>query len=402
MFFMAKRYDHIGSINLDSSLTAEGYLKATALVTKTGVFPYERADGSIIMELRSPEEVFRKDSLKSMELMGIQEDHRAMLDSSNSKLLRLGTVGQDIKTVAPYIQANLVIDTKDGVEAIKRGKNQLSCGYYCDLVMEPGVYDGMAYDAKQTNILYNHLALTAKARLGKELAIHMDSSDAILTEKAIEKSQFDSHSEQEHRMIKLTINGIQYDAAPEVSKEIDRLNGIIETSKAGVASEKAANAASFDSEKKALIEKADGLKAERDAAIAKADGLKVEVDSMPAKIAEGVKSRISLEKVAAKVLSADAMTKMDGKPDLEIKKAVVLARMPKVKLDGESDGYIATAYRLAVESMDEQISQDALASGRKDSAPVLDGSEKLDAVDAAKARHMARLLNGGKLPEAKK
>ena len=38
--------------------TPQGFLRAPAWVTRVGVFPYRRADGTVQRELRLPEEVF--------------------------------------------------------------------------------------------------------------------------------------------------------------------------------------------------------------------------------------------------------------------------------------------------------------------------------------------------------
>lgn len=398
-----KRYDHIGALKMDANKTPEGYLKARAFITKCGVFPYERPDGTVIRELRHPDEVFKAAALKSMQMMGVQEDHKAMLDADNSKSLKVGSVGQDIDVDAPYVSANLVIDTRDGVEAIeKRGKNQVSCGYFCDLVMEPGIYKGEAYDAMQTNIMYNHLALCLQARLGSELSIQMDSADAFQTDKKPTAGRNDSPSQQEQNMNKVIINGIAYDAAPEVGKEIERLNGALAKASTDSAAKAAEDKASLDSMKSKLEGERDSMKAERDTAKATGDALKAKVDGFPALIADGVKARIELERTAGKVLSQDEMSKLDGKSDLDIKKAVVLAKMPKSKLDSESEGYVSTAYKLIVENLDESDSQEAIADSRSKVAPRQDGTAKLDEMDAAQARMKERLANGGKLLSEKK
>ena len=47
-------------------MTPEGFLAGRAIVTNVGVFPYLTEDG-VRYELRLPEEVFAKDSVKSLE-----------------------------------------------------------------------------------------------------------------------------------------------------------------------------------------------------------------------------------------------------------------------------------------------------------------------------------------------
>ena len=43
--------------------TKEGFLKGDAILTRTGVFTYVNADGSLRKELRHPDDVFVLDSL---------------------------------------------------------------------------------------------------------------------------------------------------------------------------------------------------------------------------------------------------------------------------------------------------------------------------------------------------
>ncbi|MCP4051067.1 MAG: DUF2213 domain-containing protein [bacterium] len=44
----------------------EGFLRLPAKVTRTGIFIYRKADGSLVKELRPSDEVFNADSLTSL------------------------------------------------------------------------------------------------------------------------------------------------------------------------------------------------------------------------------------------------------------------------------------------------------------------------------------------------
>ena len=59
----------------------------------------------------------------------------------------------------------------------QHGFKELSLGYNLDLVEEPGTYNGEPYDAIQTNIVINHLALVASARAGEQARLNIDGSD---------------------------------------------------------------------------------------------------------------------------------------------------------------------------------------------------------------------------------
>ena len=56
------RYDQINLDEIKLEKTDQGYLEGYAIATRTGVFNYYKADGTIQRELRKPEEVFKQKS----------------------------------------------------------------------------------------------------------------------------------------------------------------------------------------------------------------------------------------------------------------------------------------------------------------------------------------------------
>jgi hypothetical protein len=210
-------------------------------------------------------------------------------------------------------------------------------------------------------------------------------------------------------MVKVTINGISYDAAPEVANELARLNGAIEQVKKDAATEMTTAKAAWDSEKTGLQAKFTEQKATSDGLQAKVDGLenekkdlKAKVDGIPQAITDGVKARVALIQTAAKVLSDEEYAKLDSMSNQDIKAAVIKARNPKVDLKDKSEAYMDAAFTFATANLDEDRVAGALAASRRVSAPVNDSSDMNgDSQDAAKARYLERLKNGGKLPEKK-
>jgi len=77
--------------------TDEGYLVGRAVATTIGVFPYLQADGSIRRELRSPEEVYNPDSLESLKLAEITNNHPTeAVTTDNVNKYGVGTVGENV------------------------------------------------------------------------------------------------------------------------------------------------------------------------------------------------------------------------------------------------------------------------------------------------------------------
>jgi hypothetical protein len=81
-----------------------------------------------------------------------------------------------------YLKGSLIIFHEDTIKAIERGeRKEISLGYKCQLDPTPGVYNGESYDAVQTNIIINHVALGPKGwgRPGPDCAIHTDSKNLL-------------------------------------------------------------------------------------------------------------------------------------------------------------------------------------------------------------------------------
>jgi hypothetical protein len=76
--------------------TSDGFLKGRAVVTSVGVFTYQNKDGSFTRELRLPEEVFNADSLESMKMKPVANDHPTeKITDENVKKYQVGSLGSN-------------------------------------------------------------------------------------------------------------------------------------------------------------------------------------------------------------------------------------------------------------------------------------------------------------------
>lgn len=165
------------SVPVDEHYSAEGYFYDNPILTRTGIFKYTLEDGSERRELRRPEDVFDPESLASYEGKPIIITHDAqVIDKDNAHRERVGTILTPGQQNGETVRAKIVIDDPDAVKA--SGLRELSVGYYQDLIMEPGEWNGEPYDAIQTHIRVNHLALVAVARAGDDARLNMDSQDS--------------------------------------------------------------------------------------------------------------------------------------------------------------------------------------------------------------------------------
>lgn len=175
-----RRVRRLDSIRLDRNdstyFTDEGYLVDHPILTSCGIFEYTNPDGSIRRELRLPEYVFDEKSLKTYRGKPIIITHEAgVVDKSNVDKEQIGTILSDGYQDGEDVRAEIIIHDTDAME--KCGLKELSLGYNLDLVEEPGVWNGEPYDAIQTNIVINHLALVASARAGEQARLNIDGSD---------------------------------------------------------------------------------------------------------------------------------------------------------------------------------------------------------------------------------
>lgn len=175
-----RKVRRLDSIRLDKNdstyFTDEGYLVDHPILTSCGIFEYTNPDGSIRRELRLPEYVFDAESLKTYRGKPIIITHEAgVVDKSNVDREQIGTILSDGYQDGEDVRAEIIIHDTDAME--KCGLKELSLGYNLDLVEKPGVWNGEPYDAIQTNIVINHLALVASARAGEQARLNIDGSD---------------------------------------------------------------------------------------------------------------------------------------------------------------------------------------------------------------------------------
>ena len=164
------------SVPVGEHYSTEGYFYDNPILTRTGIFKYKLEDGSERRELRRPEDVFDPASLASYEGKPIIITHDAqVIDKDNARRERVGTILTPGQQDGETVRAKIVIDDPDAVKA--SGLRELSVGYYQDLIMEPGEWEGEPYDAIQTHIRVNHLALVAVARAGDDARLNMDGQD---------------------------------------------------------------------------------------------------------------------------------------------------------------------------------------------------------------------------------
>ena len=392
--------------------TPEGYIQGKACVTNVGVFSYRQPDGSIRAELRPPEEVFDEDSMSSLRGKPLTNDHPTeAVNPDNVKELAVGSIGDGVSRDEYHVIAPLTVTHADAIAAVEAGKRALSCGYRSKVKTDgvasydikdwqgkvvgtkeypiPGVWNGVPYDAVQTGIRYNHVALVDKGRAGDAAVLRMDGA-GVRVPMEVQPNHKDTQK-GDHKMEKLTLdNGLTYDAAPEVKvafgamkKDLDDALELLNTTSDEAKKEKDA-AAKKQSEIQAELDIAKGKVKDLEGQLAKA----IEDAADPTKLDVAIKARTSLLGLASQVKVENA-DKMDS---VVLKKAIVAAARPELSLDGKDAAYIDTAFDLIAADLkkaDVQTQQNRSDSSEH-GAPKQE--QKRDSLSDAQTKYRERML----------
>lgn len=339
-----RRFDRTQLTKIEK--TPQGFVRLPAFVTRVGVFKYKKPDGSIVRELRPPDEVFSPKSLETLKLIPVTNDHPTVLvNADNAKQLAVGWTGELVKKNDQFLETTLTIHDNSAIQDVEGGKHELSCGYESELDETPGVFQGEPYDVIQRNIQYNHVALVAKGRAGPQVRLKLDSDDAIL---------FEDQDTKGGKMDKLMIGGKEFEVSPEMKAAIEAEMAKLQQMEMDMAEMK--KDMGGKEEKKAELEvELDSAKKEKDALQAKYDEameqLKVRKDSADEKTVHAlVQKRIKLEKVAGDVLGKE--TKFDADLDMDIMKKVISKKYPEFNFEGRSAEYVQARFDAIAEMVE--------------------------------------------------
>jgi hypothetical protein len=389
--------------------TAEGFLTDKPIVTSVGIFEYRNEDGSVRRELRLPEHVFAPESLASYKGKPVVITHNAgIVTKENAPDEVIGAILSEGVTDGDDVRAEIIIHDTDAMK--QSGFKELSLGYNLTLDETPGEWNGQPYDAVQTGITINHLALVGKARAGEDARLNIDGKepenpeggkllmakdkkptmDADELKKALaafekrRKARMDGEDEPSAIPEKITIEGVIKPqegatdagtnpvASEDKSKEMtlaekvqsvkdrrDKRDGFgdpedIEGAKGVIAQQ--------DEDISVLLELLEKLQAAKDLAAAPiaADGAgavtdgganddaKKDGDGEKLMNTDSVDAIVSERLKLARVGDKLNLDGIEQLKPLDAKKKIVMTINPNIRLDGKSAAYIDTAFDIAM------------------------------------------------------
>lgn len=383
-----RRYDQFGS---SSSVikTDEGFLRVQMRATRVGVFKYLRKDGSVVKELRHPDDVFAPESLATLQGKPITLLHPKNIPNGLVTSRNVGQISVGLTGDSPVVSENAFVDTsgtitnEKGVREVERRMatkqdQEVSCGYKCDMIEESGVFNGEVYDRRQVNIQYNHVALVPKGRAGNNCKLRLDEDEAILYDKHIQL--------EDNSMETIKIDGQEFEVSTEAAKSFRKLEAKHDEALSTSKKETAKAEAKADAINESLAE----VKKTSSKLEAKADGLEDEVKTLKAEketkmdanaMDALVEERTSICETATKLVKD---FKKDGLSNIEIKKQVIVAISPDVKLDEKSEDYIDARFDGIVENMDSYKDKlkDIINKETKNDKDDINKETKFDSVKA--------------------
>jgi hypothetical protein len=343
-----------------------GWLRFDALPTRIGVFTYQNADGSLRRELRLPQHVFDTRALASFHMVPLTNDHPdEALTADNTAKYQRGSIGSDVRREGDFVRVSGLVTDAALVTAILAGKTELSCGYDCELVPTAGEWNGIKYDAVQTNIRGNHVAVVDRGRAGPSARINTDAAIMV-------SDKGDGAMET----VKVTIGDLTMDVPKDQADQIrNMLNG-----GAGAQASMPMMTDTSKADRAAL----DRVTAERDEARRKLDTVfskeaeakrKQDALELRATVQREVRDRMALESQVVKLLGADYKT--DGKSDRDLWLAVITNTDKSFKADGKSDDYVTARFDAVVENLD---------AGESGEPVIAKARRTVDSPDATRAK----------------
>lgn len=342
---MSKKVQRFDSVRVKAHFDEHGFLVDRPIVARIGLQVYQTPFGER-REFRPASEVFKADSLATYAGKPITVGHVTVTPENAEKVVVGSCAGAGIQN-GIGVEAPLNIYAKRAIESAKKKQTaEISVGYTSVDIDKPGygcnetgeyifeedLKEGeqppegwVKFDALQTNISVNHIALVFKGRAGIA-KLNLDSEQEFPYDIDV-----NTNKEDEVMTVKIKLDGaVEFDVPKEVAT-------FIETVKADA---------------KEAKEKADSLEAERDSLKEKVDGIQAQIEAAVEKAKADAKEHAELIAVASEV-----GVKCDGLSAKEIKIAYVKEVMGN-DISAKADAYIDTAFDIAKNS-------DKMAENRK-------------------------------------
>lgn len=332
---VVQRFD---SVRVRAHFDDNGFLVDRPIVARIGLQTYQTPHG-VRREFRPASEVFKADSLATFAGKPVTLGHVTVTPENAESVVVGSCCGAGVPS-GIGVEAPLSIYSRRAIEsAKKRDTAELSVGYTSEDIDRAGwgnnatgeyffledmpegwkadSADWVEFDAVQTNIKVNHIAMVFKGRAGIA-KLNLDSNQDFPYD-----NEEISNKEDSIMTVKIKLDGeMEFDIPKAVADHIDQLK---------------ADAAEAN-------DKVGAVEAERDA-------LKSQVDAIPETVEKAVQAAKEEAEAHAELarVAGEVGVKVDGLSAKEIKIAYVKEVMGN-DISEKSDSYIDTAFEIARDS----------------------------------------------------
>lgn len=335
--------------------TSDGYLVADAKVARTGIQLYTgaelgRPDMDVVRVYRPEEEVFAHDAMHSYAYRPVTVDHPSrMVDATTWKAVAAGQTGGEVVRDGSFVRVPLVLMDAEAIKAYEAGKRELSMGYTSEIVFRDGVTpDGQQYDAVQTQLRMNHLALVDRARGGAELRIG-DRRDPAAPDHSADNQSPKENPMSDKSTRTILVDGLSVETTEAGAQAISKLQSQLQDA---------------DQARQQLLQDHANQIAAKDAEIAR---LEAERDALKAKVLTDADLDLRVRERADLISTAKAIHDADysGMSDADIRKAAVAGKCGQAVIDGKSDAYIQARFDIEAEQVKADPVRGALRDGAR-------------------------------------
>lgn len=164
--------------------TEDGFLRCRARVLREGVMPYRREEfeqaippevvADPIMMHVSLAEMAEPEALRSLEGASVVVGSHEWITPTNAATASHGHVAGAPRFDGPYLEIDLLVTDPRGIALIESGLlPEISAGYHATSLFGVGAWNGNPYDAQQTKLRYNHIAVIPEGhgRAGTDVKI---------------------------------------------------------------------------------------------------------------------------------------------------------------------------------------------------------------------------------------
>ena len=346
---MLTRYDtaQIKKVTQDAQT---GFVHITNVpIARLGVFPYMKADGSVEMEAKLPEELLSDSTVASADSKPVTDSHPdELVTQKNASKYMKGFTADNAHVDNDMLRVDITITDAGLISEINKGKQELSIGFETEIVPEKGTYNGIAYDSVQKKIQINHVAVVEQGRAGHSVRLLGDSAEMV-------EKNINNQKGKSMEITKVRLDGTNVTVATEDADRIVKLDADNADKKKKIA-ELEAEIKKKQKQLDELRETAEESKKTADKAQAKADATEKELADLKAKY-----SGDAMDKAVAKRLTLIDKVKpyvgddydFKDKTDKQIKLDALTALDNTVDLKDKSDDYINTYFDAAIHLQDK-------------------------------------------------